>query len=187
MTTRTIRFLRHLDPVMAANTAPCSAAAVIAAIVSVVVAVGSVAVTVVTTRATLRRDHERHEAELRRTMTARLYDRSVATYPGAVCRTDAFRKSRLNTAPDLRSHLSEAMTLIDKWQATEGGLMLSARAYAQLLELRLAVRRYLKEPEDSDQLELLRYEIWDRKGTLRAAMRADLSLLFDEGRQSGQI
>jgi len=162
------------------------AAAVIAAIVSAVVAAGSVAVTVVTTRATLRRDHERQEADFRRTMTARLYDRRVATYPGLFAATDALRNSRLNAASDLRSHLSEAMTQVDRWHATEGGLMLSARAYEQLLELRLAVRRYLKEPADSDQLELLKYEIWDRKGKLRSAMRADLGLLFDEVSQSGQ-
>jgi len=120
-------------------------------------------------------------------MTARLYDRRVATYPGLFAATDAFRNSRLNTLPDLHSHLSEAMTQVDNWHATEGGLMLSAPAYHRLLELRLAVRRYLQEPAESDQLELLKYEIWDRKGKLRSAMRADLGLLFDEESQSARV
>ena len=68
-------------------------AAVIAAVVSIVVAAGSVTVTFLTTRASLRRDHERQEAEFRRTMTERLYDRRVAVYPGLFRATDAFRSS----------------------------------------------------------------------------------------------
>ena len=155
-------------------------AATIAAAVSVFVAIGSVAVTVLTTRASLRRDHERQKAEFQRTMTARLYDRRVVTYPGLFAATDAFRNSRLNAAQDMNRHLTDAIEQVDKWHATDGGLILSARAYEQLLELRRAVRRYLQEPADSDRFDQLRHDIWDRKGRLRAAMRADLGLLFDE-------
>ena len=156
------------------------AAAVIAAVVSLVVAVGSVVVTVLTTQATLRRDHERQKAEFQRTMTARLYDRRVATYPGLFAATDAFRNSRLSATQDMHRHLTDAIEQVNQWHATEGGLILSAPAYEQLLELRRAVRRYLQEPAGSDQLDQLRHDIWDRKGQLRAAMRADLGLLFDE-------
>ena len=53
-------------------------AAVIAASVSVVVAVVSVGATFLTTRASLRRDHERQDADFRRTMTEKLYDPCVA-------------------------------------------------------------------------------------------------------------
>jgi hypothetical protein len=157
-----------------------AAAAVIAAVVSVIVATGSVIVTFLTTRASLRRDHDRQEAEFRRTMTARLYDRRVAVYPGLFAATDAFRTSRLTAAKDLGKHLAEALEQVDKWHAAEGGLILSTPAYEQLLELRKAVRRYIQAPADSDQLDQLRHEVWDRKGKLRAAMRADLGLLFDE-------
>jgi len=155
-------------------------AAVIAAVVSIVVAVASVAVTFLTTRASLRRDHERQEAEFRRTMTERLYDRRVAVYPGLFAATDAFRNSRLDAAQDVGSHLAEALEQVDAWHAAEGGLILSMPAYEQLLELRGAVRRLLREPTGSDQLDRLRQDIWNRKGQLRAAMRADLGLLFDE-------
>jgi hypothetical protein len=155
-------------------------AAVIAAVVSVVVAAGSVTVTFLTTRASLRRDHERQEAEFRRTMTARLYDRRVAVYPSLFAATDAFRNSRLEAAQDMRRHLADALEQVDRWHATEGGLILSKPAYEQLLELRKAVRRYTQEPTGSDQLDQLKHNIWDRKGKLRAAMRADLGLLFDE-------
>ena len=160
------------------------AAAVIAAAVSAAVAAGAVAVTVVTTRATLRRDHERQAAELRRVMTARLYDRRVAIYPGLFAATDAFRNSRLDAAQDLHRHLADALGQVDQWHAGEGGLILSERAYGQLLGLRQAVRRCLHEPAGSDQLSRLRQEIWQCKGQLRAAMRADLGLLFDENSQS---
>lgn len=155
------------------------AAAVIAAVVSIVVAVGSVIVTFLTTRAALRRDHERQEAELRRAMTGRLYDRRVEVYPGLFRATEAFRTSHLESAPDLRSHLARALEGVDAWHAAEG-LMLSAPAYRELLELRRAVRAYLKEPSDSELLSQLKREIWHRKNGLRTAMRADLGLLFEE-------
>jgi cobalamin biosynthesis Mg chelatase CobN len=58
--------------------------------------------------------------------------------------------------------------------------MLSAPAYRELLELRRAVRAYLKEPSDSELLSQLKREIWHRKNGLRTAMRADLGLLFEE-------
>ena len=139
------------------------AAAVIAAAVPVAVAVGSVAVTFVTTRATLRRDHERQAAEFRRVMTARLYDRRVATYPGLFAATDAFRNSRLDAAQDLHRHLADALGQVDRWHAGEGGLILSDRVYGQLLGLRQAVR-YLHESAGSEQLSRLRQEIWQCKG-----------------------
>ena len=113
-------------------------------------------------------------------MTARLYDRRVAVYPGLFQITDAFRNSRLSNVADLRSHLAEALARVDEWHATSGGLILSASAYDEMIELRRAVRHYLSEPADSDQLDQIRNEIWSRKGRLRAAMRADLGLLFDE-------
>jgi hypothetical protein len=153
---------------------------VIAAVVSVVVAAGSVTVTFLTTRASLRRDHERQEAEFRRTMTEKLYDRRVAVYPGLFGATEAFRSSQLDSVQDLRNHLAQALAQIDKWHAQEGGLMLSASAYKQLLALRGAVRHYMEESQGSDRLEQLKHEIWSRKNSLRAAMRADLGLLFDE-------
>jgi hypothetical protein len=156
------------------------AAAVIASVVSVVVAVCSVIATFLATQATLRRDHQRQRAEFERTMTTRLYDRRVATYPGLFAATEAFRHSRLDAAQDMRRHLADAIAQVDRWHATEGGLMLSARAYEQMLELRRAVRRYLQEPAGSDRLDQLKHDIWERKGQLRAAMRADLGLLFDE-------
>lgn len=155
-------------------------AAVIAAVVSVVVAAGSVTVTFLTTRASLRRDHERQEAEFRRAMTGRLYDRRVAVYPVLFKATEAFRNSRLNSPEDLRSHLVAALAQVDEWHAQEGGLLLSARAYEHLLELRGAVRQYINGEPDPERLEKLKHEIWACKGRLRSAMRADLGLLYDE-------
>jgi hypothetical protein len=155
------------------------AAAIVAAVVSAVVGAGSVAATFLATRATLRRDHDRQEAEFRRTMTARLYDRRVATYPGLFAATEAFRRSRLSATHDMHGHLTDAIAEIDRWHASEG-LIMSNRAYEQLLGLREAVRRYLREPAGSDQLDELTDDIWTRKGQLRTAMRGDLGLLFDE-------
>ena len=113
-------------------------------------------------------------------MTMRLYDRRVAVYPGLFAATEAFRNSRLDSAKDMHRHLAQALEEVDRWHAAEGGLILSMPAYQQLLQLRIAVRRYIQAPADSAQLDQLRHDIWTRKGQLRAAMRADLGLLFDE-------
>jgi hypothetical protein len=157
-------------------------AAVIAAVVSLAVAIISVVAAFLTTRATLRRDHDRQEADLKRTMTERLYDRRVAVYPGLFAATDPFRRSRLDEAPDLAKHLAEAAARVEEWHAREGGLLLSAAAYQRMLDLRNNVRRYLDSSDDPQQIQHLKGEIWVAKNRLREAMRADLGLLFDEDR-----
>jgi hypothetical protein len=104
----------------------------------------------------------------------------VAVYPGLFSATDAFRNSRLDATQDPHRHLAQALEHVDAWHAAEGGLILSMLAYEQLIGMRRAVRRFMQEPADSRQLDRLRHDIWERKGQLRAAMRADLDLLFDE-------
>lgn len=93
----------------------------------------------------------------------------------------------MNNAADLRSHLTEALARLDEWHAVEGGLLLSAAAYDEMIELRQALRRYLSEPADSGLLDQLQHDIWSHKGHLRRAMRADLGLLFDEDPHVGRL
>jgi hypothetical protein len=155
-------------------------AAVIAAVVSVIVAVGSVSVTVLTTRASLQRDRDRQQAELKRTMTAKLYDRRVAVYPGLIAATEAFRRSQLRDLSDPCDYLARALARVDEWHAQEGGLMLSQVAYTQLQALRSLIRQCIEENPASERLEQFKHEIWSHKNKLRLAMRVDLGLLFDE-------
>lgn len=160
-------------------------AVVMAAVVSVAAAAGSAAVTCLTTRAWLQRGHDRQEAEFRRAMTARLCDRRAAVYSGLCQVTDAFRNSPMDNAADLRSHLAGA--LARGWAdgiAVEGGLLLSAAACDQMIELRQALRRYLSEPADSGLPGQLQHGIWPHEGQLRRAVRADPGLLLDEGPQA---
>jgi hypothetical protein len=119
--------------------------ALIAAGVSLVVAGGTGAVTAWTTRASLRRDQERQLAEFRRTMTAKLYDRRVATYPGLFAATAAVRRSRLNEAQDLHRHLQDSIEQVNEWHGREGGLLLSDDAHQRMLALRHTVRKCIDE------------------------------------------
>jgi len=153
---------------------------VIAAVVSVAVAAASVIITFVTTRASLRRDHERQAAEFGRAMTARLCDRRVAVHPGLFQITGAFRNTRLAGAANLDGHLTQALARVGEWHCAEGGLILSTAACTEMIELSRAIRAYLGEPADSGQLDQLKHDIWRRRGRLRAAMRAGLGLLFGE-------
>ena len=146
-------------------------------------AAGTVVITNITTRATLRRDHERQEDEQRRRMTERLYDRRVEVYPGLFEATDAFRRSRLKNAADLPDHLRDGLAKVDVWFATKGGLLLSPNADECLLELRRSVRSYLEASSANagavDTKSAIE-RIWDRKNELRRALRGDLGLLFSE-------
>ena len=90
--------------------------------------------------------------------------------------------SQLDSVQDLRNHLTEALVRMHEWHAGEGGLMLSANASEELLQLRTAVRQYLEKSAHHDQLEQAKHDIWSHRNRLREAMRADLGLLFDEDR-----
>jgi hypothetical protein len=156
------------------------AAAAIAGGVSIVVAAGTVIVTQLTTRATIRRDHQRQEDEFRRRMTERLYDRRVAVYPGLFAASDAFRRSKLRTAGDLPAHLRAGIAEVDAWFAKEGGLLLSPGAHGALVALRHAVRSCLDQHRHAGEADAAIADIWRRKNELRRALRVDLGLLFAE-------
>ena len=166
--------------------------ALIAAGVSIVVAAAAGTATFVTTRASLHRDHERQEADFRRAMTTRLYDRRVSVYPGLFQATAAFRRSNMHEASNIESHLRDAIDRVNSWHEKEGGLLLSSNAHQELLDLRQSVKDYLRQREDDsstplDEATRLLHEerlnsIWRHKNDLRAAMRKDLGLLFDEDR-----
>ncbi|HET8621484.1 MAG TPA: hypothetical protein VFM27_21105 [Acidimicrobiales bacterium] len=157
-------------------------AAAIAAGVSLVVAAGTITVSYFSTRTAVKREHERQQAEFARMMTVKLYDRRVAVYPGLFAATGAFRRSKLNAAEDLPTHLRDAIDQVDEWHSRDGGLMLSGEAHQRLLDLRGSVRECIAaNPTGRDRATYVN-EIWGRKNRLREAMRADLGLLFDEDR-----
>src|ERR1700685_3961746 len=106
----------------------------IAAVVSFVVPLATGTATYLTTRASWRRDHDRQQADLRRSMTARLYDRRMAVYPGLFAATEACRMSRLDGTQDVRAHVRDGLTQVEQWGALEGALILSDVAYARFLE-----------------------------------------------------
>ncbi|WP_162794622.1 hypothetical protein [Nonomuraea lactucae] len=152
--------------------------AVIAGLVSLVVAVGTVTVSISTTRATLRRDRERQEAEFRRMMTNRLYDRRVAVYPALFAATAAFRRSKLASAPDVKAHLQSAVAAVDELHAGEVGLLLSPEGHEALLRLRKSVGTAITAESDDDLTAAI-HDVWLCKNRLRASLRTDLGLLFD--------
>jgi hypothetical protein len=166
------------------SVSPTVTAAVVAGAVSLVVAVIAGVVTLLTAQRSLNQEQERHERDQRRAMTALLYAERVKRYPALFQSLDAFRNSRLDSAGDMPTYLQHAISAVDEWHAGGGGLILSAAAYDELIELRQAVRGYLSLAPDSADLGAARDEIWRRKGRLREAMRADLGLLYSEDAMS---
>ena len=155
--------------------------ALIAAGVSVVAGAGTVWVSHRSTVATLRRDTERQQAEFRRGMTERLYERRMATYPGLFHATSAFRRSKMRDAPDLTAHLHDALDKVDDWQSEQGGLILSPRAHASVRRLRDDVSAAIADNTNATEASDTHIaKIWARKNELRLALRDDLGLLFGD-------
>jgi hypothetical protein len=113
-------------------------------------------------------------------MTARLYDRRMAVYPGLFAATEAFRMSRLDGTQDVRAHVRDGLTQVEQWGALEGALILSDVAYARFLELRVAARRLIQDADDKEHLQERKQDLWNCNNRLRSAIRADLGLMFDE-------
>ena len=135
-------------------------AALIAAAVSTLAGAGTVWVTHRSTSATLRRDAERQQAEFRRAMTERLYERRMATYPGLFDATSAFRRSKMRAAADLPLHLRATLDLVDDWQSKQGGLILSPNAHRCLRRLRDDVREAVAaEPLDDTRERPIREDL----------------------------
>jgi hypothetical protein len=131
------------------------------------------------------RERERQHVELRRRMTDRLYERRIAVYPYLFAATAMFRRSVMKSAQNLRQHLRDAIDDVNAWHAGEGGLLLSGPAHRALLDLRHAVKAITEHDLEVGKLDKSTESVWDCKNKLRAAMRNDIVLLFEESEKSG--
>jgi Rad3-related DNA helicase len=150
--------------------------AVIAAIVSLFIAL----ISALANRRAIQAERERLEIQLQRDMTARLYDVRLEVYPKAIEITEGLRKSRVaEQGEDIsENYFKSILKQLDDWNSTKAGFILSQNSLYKLYDLRRALR---EEPEANGKYSREQMtRIWQAKGAFRAALRADIQLLYKE-------
>jgi hypothetical protein len=112
-------------------------------------------------------------------MTAKLYDVRIESYPKGMEITEALRKSQLAGDVTLSAdYLNNIVSQLDLWYSSKAGFVLSRNSAQCFSSLRKAIREkpesngmYL--PEQIDGMVRARREF-------RMALRADILLLFNE-------
>lgn len=155
-------------------------AAILTAIISAVVSLTVTLITVFGSRSAIKAEREKLERELQRSMTVKLYDVRIKAYPKAVDITEALRKSRLGEQGEniTEDYFKNILNQLDAWHATEAGFIISRNSLNKLYALRKVLR---EKPESNGKYSSIQIDrIWEAKGELRAALRADIQLLFRE-------
>jgi len=148
---------------------------IITAIVSVVAILISAFVSWLTITAA-RRTLEKQQLG---SMTAKLYDVRIESYPKGMELTEALRKTQLAGDVTLsQDYLNNIVAQLDLWYSSKAGFVLSRNSAQCFAELHNAIRdkpqangMYL--PEQIDRMVRARREF-------RMALRADILLLFNE-------
>ena len=112
-------------------------------------------------------------------MTAKLYDVRIETYPKGMEITEALRKTQLAGDVTLSvDYLNSIVSQLDLWYSSSAGFVLSRRSAQCFSALRKAIREKpasngMYSPEQIDRMVRARREF-------RVALRADILLLFNE-------
>jgi hypothetical protein len=150
--------------------------AIVAALVSLVTAL----VSYFAQRRALAIEREKFEKQLQRTLTEKLYDLRLASYPKALEITEALRRSRLWSEETTlkEAYLLGVLNELDAWHSTKAAFLLSSNGMEALYELRRALRD--KPQPDGTYTQQQVERIWQAKGRFRQALRSDIILLYSE-------
>lgn len=112
-------------------------------------------------------------------MTAKLYDIRIASYPKGMELTEPLRKSQLTGDVTLtEDYLNDIASRLDSWYSSEAGFVLSRNSAQRFAALHRAIRESpesngIYSPEQIDRIVRARREF-------RMALRADILLLFND-------
>src|SRR5690349_13541454 len=157
--------------------------AVLTTIVSAVVSLTVTLITVFVSRSSIRAEREKLERELQRSMTTRLYDARLESYPRAMEVTEGLRKSRLAEQPERLSqaYFRNILEELDQWHATRAAFIISRNSLEELWDLRAQLRQ--KPGPDGSYTPEQVQKIVDAKGKFRKSLWSDMQLLFKEDTQ----
>ena len=157
--------------------------AVLTTIGSAVVSLTVTLITVFVSRSSIRAEREKLERELQRSMTTRLYDARLESYPRAMEVTEGLRKSRLAEQPERLSqaYFRNILDELDQWHATRAAFIISRNSLEELWDLRAQLRQ--KPGPDGSYTPEQVQKIVDAKGKFRKSLWSDMQLLFKEDTQ----
>lgn len=155
-------------------------AAVLTTLISAMVSIAVTLITVFVSRNTIKAEREKLERELQRSMTVKLYDVRLESYPRAMEITEGLRNSRL---AELADGLSEAyfrgiLKDLDDWHASRAAFIISRASLEKLWDLREALRQKPGPGGKYSPEQIQR--IVDTKGKFRKSLWSDMQLLFKE-------
>ena len=148
--------------------------ALVAALISLVVGV----LTFVATSRSLANQRRMQERELDRRFTQRLYDLRLDSYPRAFEITDRLRGDELFSPSLTVSDLEAVARDLNEWYRTKAAFVLSDDSMKAWYAIKGVLAK--KPAPDGHHSEESRQAIWHAKNRLRAALRADINLLYIE-------
>jgi hypothetical protein len=151
---------------------------VVAALVAALVSTIGLLVSVFLTRHQLQDERRRHERDLQRRLTEKLYDRRLDTYPKAISITAPLMGNVLFSQPVTAAHLAPVADGLIAWTQTDAGFLLSDASRKAYYTLRECLRQPPESGPVYSEPELRR--LWNAKNAFRRALRDDMRFIYDE-------
>jgi hypothetical protein len=147
------------------------------ALIALLVALVTSVSTVVVTNRARESDEKRQEKEHRRNLTERLLTLRLAAYPSIFSITqDLSRQQLFTTPPPTVETLTSFRYRIKDWERDQGAFLMTTNSLKRFRALSNA----LNLGENAEATEQRLQKIWEAKNALRGALKADLTLLFEE-------
>lgn len=148
--------------------------ALIAACVSLAVSL----ITFIVARRKIESEKERHERELQRRLTEKLYDLRLDSYPRAFEITDKLRGDYIKSGKVKKDYITQVLENLHEWHRTKAGFILTKNSLKAFYNLRAALSA---EPNNDEYYsKKQRHEIWVCKNRFRGILKSDLNLLYQE-------
>ena len=130
------------------------------------------------TRKKLKSEEERHNRELKRKLTEKLYDLRIKHYPKAFSITQRLHKGYVFSDTISKEDIEQVRCDLVEWNSSEASFILSDKTLDAYYKLHDAL---LEMPEEKGSYSMRQREaIWCGKNIFRSNLRHDVELLFIE-------
>ena len=153
---------------------PSITAAIIAACISLVAAI----ISYVANRKALLSQAKRHEQEMQRRLTEKLYELRLECYQEAFEITAMLSGDMIFNRAITEEYIKNVREKITSWNRTKAGLIMSQRSIRSYYRLKDALNVQPKNGVSFTEAEIKK--IWEAKNDFRRNLRRDVNLLYVE-------
>lgn len=123
--------------------------------------------------------HRQWAEDRNRSMTERLYERRIETYPIAMRLTEPLRGDVLRDfRGDKALLLADVGSKLEDWRSGDAAFIVSRKSHAATMSLRDALQSQLAEGDRFTEAEV--ETLWNAKNDFRLSLRQDMRLLYGE-------